>query len=63
MGGNESSFEVEFQGLQMSSHVYPILTTADIIVGIVAILLTAILATIWPILHVIHLEPVEVMRS
>lgn len=63
MGGNESSFEVAFQGLQMSSHVYPNLTTSDILIGIAAILLTAIIATIWPILHVIHLEPVEVMRS
>ena len=62
LGGTES-FEVGFQGVQISSRVYPELHGRDIVVGVVAVLITAFAACLWPILHIARLEPIEAMRK
>jgi ABC-type lipoprotein release transport system permease subunit len=62
LGGNESSYEVAFRGLQLSSHVYPVLYLKNVLIGVVAVLMTASIAVIWPMLHLVRLEPMEAMR-
>ena len=62
LGGTES-FEVGFQGVQISSRVYPELYGRDIVVGLVAVLVTAFAACLWPMLHIARLEPIEAMRK
>ncbi len=58
----EQSFEVGYQGLQISSRVFPSLKPADVFEGVGAVLLTAFASCIWPLLHIARLEPVEAMR-
>ena len=62
LGGTES-FEVGFQGVQVASRVYPELHGRDVVAGVVAVLLTALGACVWPMLHIARLEPVEAMRG
>jgi len=61
--GSEESVEGSFAGLQMSFRSYPSLTGGDVLGGVAAVLVTSILSVIWPILHVVRLEPVEAMRA
>jgi putative ABC transport system permease protein len=58
-----STYEVGFQGLQLSSHVYPQVSFRDVLTGVVAVFLTAMLSVAWPVLHIVRLEPMEAMRS
>jgi ABC-type lipoprotein release transport system permease subunit len=62
LGGTES-FEVGFQGVQVASRVYPNLHGRDVIAGVVAVLVTALSACVWPMVHISKLEPVEAMRG
>jgi ABC-type lipoprotein release transport system permease subunit len=62
LGGNESSYEIAFRGLQLSSHVFPELHLKDILIGVTAVLLTSFIAVIWPMVHLARLEPMEAMR-
>jgi len=62
LGGTES-FEVGFQGVQVASRVYPDLHGRDVIAGVVAVLVTALSACVWPMVHISKLEPVEAMRG
>ena len=61
--GGEESFEMGFQGVQIASRVYPEMRGADVLVGVSAVLVTALSACVWPLLHVARLEPVEAMRT
>jgi ABC-type lipoprotein release transport system permease subunit len=58
-----STYEVGFKGLQLSSHVYPRVSLRDVLTGVVAVFLTAMLSVAWPVLHIVRLEPMEAMRS
>ena len=58
----EQSFEVGYQVLQISSRVFPILKTADVLEGVGAVLLTAFASCLWPLLHIARLEPMDAMR-
>jgi putative ABC transport system permease protein len=62
LGGSESSYEVAFRGLQLSSHVYPVLHLENILMGVAAVLLTSFIAVIWPVLYLVRLEPMEALR-
>lgn len=63
LGGGESSYEVGFKGIQLSSVVYPRVHHGDVVAGIVAVLLTSFVAAVWPMLHLARLEPIEAMRA
>ena len=63
LGGDQASYEVDFKGLQASSHVFPRITPIDVLAGVVAVLLTSFISVIWPILHIGRLEPMEAMRA
>jgi len=63
LGGSESAFEVDFQGLQITSHVFPKINASDVALGVIAVFLTSLIAVIWPMVHVVRLEPMEAIRS
>ena len=63
LGGDQASYEVDFKGLQASSHVFPRITPIDVLAGVVAVLLTSFISVVWPILHIGRLEPMEAMRA
>jgi len=63
LGGSDTSFEVAYQGVQLSSFIFPRIYARDVAAGVVAVLLTAFVSVIWPALHLARLEPVEAMRS
>ena len=52
-----------FQGVQIASRVYPEVRGTDVLAGVSAVLVTALSACVWPLLHVARLEPVEAMRT
>jgi ABC-type lipoprotein release transport system permease subunit len=58
-----STYEVGFKGLQLSSYVYPRVSVRDVLTGVIAVFLTAMLSVAWPVLHIVRLEPMEAMRS
>lgn len=63
LGGGESSMEMAFKGIQLSSRVFLELHPSDVIAGVVAMLLISFLAMIWPLLRIVRLEPMEALRS
>jgi ABC-type lipoprotein release transport system permease subunit len=63
LGGNQSTYEVAYQGLHLTSRVVPRLYYSDIIAALVAVLCTSLVSVIWPMLRVVRLEPMEAMRS
>ena len=63
LGGSDTSYEVAFQGLQLSSLFIPKIYVGDVVAGVVAVLLTSFVAALWPMLHILRLEPMEAMRS
>jgi ABC-type lipoprotein release transport system permease subunit len=62
LGGQRSSYEIAYEGLQLSSLVFPRILVRDVVAGVTAVLLTAFIAVIWPVLHLVRLEPMEAMR-
>lgn len=62
LGGGQST-DIAWQGLQLSSLVYPKLHLPDVAVGAAAVFLTSILATVWPSIHIARMEPMEAMRT
>lgn len=63
LGGNDTSYQAAFQGLQISSVVVPKILIGDIVAGIIAVLFTSFISALWPMLHIVRLEPMEAMRS
>ena len=61
--GGQESFEVGYQGVQVSSRVFPELKAQDVLAGVAAVLVTALAACVWPMLHISRLEPMGAMRG
>ena len=61
--GGGTSYDVAYQGLQMSSLVYPKLYPADAVAGVLAVFVTSLISVIWPVARIARLEPMEAMRS
>jgi ABC-type lipoprotein release transport system permease subunit len=61
--GGSASYEVAFQGLQLSTLVHPKLYAADVAAGLTAVFLTSLVSVVWPIARIVRLEPMEAMRS
>jgi len=55
--------DVSFQGINISYVVYPKLEFRFILLGLAAVTLTSVLASLWPAALAARLEPVEAMRS
>ena len=55
------SFTME--GVNLGTQMVPILKAGDVLRGVVGVLVTSIVASIWPARRISRLEPVEAMRS
>ncbi len=55
--------EFSFQGLSMSSVMYPMFELKQVLLGVYAVTVTAVLAAVWPALIITRLEPAEAIRS
>ncbi len=62
LGGASDSYEASYKGLHLSSLVYPRLYASDVLAGMVAVFLTALLSVVWPIMRIARMEPMEAMR-
>ena len=54
--------EVSFAGMSWSLTLYPTLGAADIIRTVAAVVITSLLASVWPALRAARLQPVEALR-
>lgn len=54
---------LSMEGLNLGTKIFPILKMADIVRGVVAVILTSAIASLLPALKISRLEPVEAMRS
>ena len=62
MGGAELE-DLAFKGLNFPMRVFPRLELADIRLGLFAVVITSLLAAVWPATVAARLEPVEAMRA
>ncbi|MCH8217816.1 MAG: ABC transporter permease [Planctomycetes bacterium] len=61
--GDSEADDLAFKGLALPLNVYPRLEPGDSLLGVVAILLTSLIASIWPTWVAARLEPMEAMRQ
>ena len=61
--GGDAVKNLSYQGLNYDMDFYPRLEVADIVQGVVAVVLTSLLASIWPAIHTSRLEPAKALRS
>lgn len=61
--GHQAVRELSMQGLNYNFSVVPRIEPADIIEGVVSVVVTSLLASLWPAVHAGRLEPVEAMRA
>jgi len=61
--GQESAKEISFEGMNYHFSIVPRIEAADIGQGVGAILVTAVVAAVWPAMHAGRLDPVEAMRT
>ncbi len=55
--------EMAYKGLQLPLHVFPRLELFDSILGLTAVIVTALVASTWPSWIAARLEPMEAMRA
>jgi ABC-type lipoprotein release transport system permease subunit len=55
--------DMSVSGMQMPSLLYPRPEAIDTIAGLVAVMLTSLLAASWPAGYASKLEPMEAMRA
>jgi ABC-type antimicrobial peptide transport system permease subunit len=60
-GGGPS--ELSFAGMRWSLRFYPALGTVDVLRAVIAVVLTSIVASIWPALRAARLQPVQALRA
>lgn len=61
--GDSQSGDMGFKGLAIPLLIYPRLETQDIWMGFIAIIITSLLASIWPTWIAARLEPMEALRA
>jgi len=60
-GGGPS--QLSFAGLNWSLRIYPRLAFADVARGVVAVVATSLLASLWPAARVARLQPAQALRE
>ena len=61
--GGTSAEDFAYGGINFSYIIYPVFEMRHIVLGLCAVTLTSILASLWPASHAARLEPVEAMRK
>ena len=62
-GGSGEVKDMAYKGLNLPLHVFPRLEFSDTLLGLVAVLFTALVASLWPAWTAARLEPMEAMRA
>ena len=61
--GGISAEDVSFGGLNISYVIHPKFEIRHILLGLCAVTMTSVLASVWPATFAARLEPVEAMRQ
>jgi ABC-type lipoprotein release transport system permease subunit len=62
-GGEGQVEEMAYQGLNLPLHIRPRLEPIDTLLGLVAVIITSLLASVWPAWIAGRLEPIKAMRA
>jgi ABC-type lipoprotein release transport system permease subunit len=62
-GGSGEVKDMAYKGLNLPLHVFPRLELSDTFLGLVAVMFTSLVASIWPAWIAARLEPMEAMRA
>ena len=62
-GGSGEVKDMAYKGLNLPLHVFPRLEFSDTLLGLIAVLFTSLVASIWPAWTAARLEPMEAMRA
>jgi ABC-type lipoprotein release transport system permease subunit len=62
-GGDGQVEDMAYMGLNLPLHVYPRLERSDFVLGLIAVMFTSLVASIWPAWIAGRLEPMEAMRT
>ncbi len=62
-GGNGDVRDMAYKGLNLPLHIYPRLAPFDTLLGLTAVLITSLVASLWPAWTAARLEPMEAMRT
>jgi ABC-type lipoprotein release transport system permease subunit len=62
-GGEGQVEDMAYQGLNLPLHIYPRLEPVDSLVGLIAVIITSMAASVWPAWIAGRLEPMEAMRA
>ena len=62
-GGSGEVKDMAYKGLNLPLHVFPRLESSDTLLGLVAVMFTSLVASIWPAWIAARLEPMEAMRA
>jgi len=62
-GGSGEVKDMAYKGLNLPLHVFPRLEAFDTMLGLIAVLFTSLVASIWPAWIAARLEPMEAMRA
>lgn len=60
--GGEAVRDLSYKGLTIPFHVYPRVTSTQVFSGVVTVIVTSLLATLWPAVIAARLQPMEAMR-
>lgn len=62
-GGSGEVKDMAYKGLNLPLHVYPRLEYSDTLMGLIAVMFTSLVASLWPAWIAARLEPMEAMRA
>lgn len=62
-GGEGQVEDMAYQGLNLPLHIHPRLEPIDTLLGLIAVIVTSLLASVWPAWITGRLEPIEAMRA
>ena len=52
-----------YKGLNLPLHIFPRLEPSDTLLGLIAVMFTSLVASMWPAWIAARLEPMEAMRA
>jgi len=62
-GGSGEVRDMAYKGLNLPLHIYPRVAWSDSFMGLAAVVVTSLVASVWPALVASRLEPMEAMRA
>ncbi len=62
-GGSGEVRDMAYKGLNLPLHIFPRLEPSDSLLGLMAVIFTSLVASVWPAWFAARLEPMEAMRA